>query len=64
MFLQNADRMHIRMLDLDSVALFRGHPDHTGELVALVRYLMEAKIEKIQNTMYGKIRCPCLLFLL
>ena len=46
MFLKNAEKMGIGLHDLDYVVLSHGHLDHTGGLVALVRHLMEAAIEK------------------
>jgi len=46
LFLENAKKMGIGFHDLDYVALSHGHLDHTGGLVSLVRYLMEAAIEK------------------
>lgn len=44
-FLANAGRMGISLLDLDYVVLSHGHLDHTGGLVHLVRYLTESAIE-------------------
>jgi len=44
-FLRNADRMAISLLDLDCVVLSHGHIDHTGGLVHLGQRLMEAVIE-------------------
>jgi len=45
LFLTNAGKMGISLLDLDYVVLSHGHLDHTGGLVALVRHLTEATIE-------------------
>ncbi|MCK9581644.1 MAG: MBL fold metallo-hydrolase [Methanoregula sp.] len=44
-FLRNAEKMQISLLDLDYVVLSHGHLDHTGGLVSLIRLLNEAKIE-------------------
>lgn len=44
-FLRNADRMGISLLDLDCVVLSHGHIDHTGGLVYLVQRLTEAIFE-------------------
>jgi Metal-dependent hydrolases of the beta-lactamase superfamily II len=44
-FLHNADRMGITLLDLDCVVLSHGHMDHTGGLVHLAKRLTEAAIE-------------------
>jgi len=46
LFLENSKKMGIGMNDLDTVILSHGHLDHTGGLVALARYLMEAAMEK------------------
>ncbi len=45
-FLRNADRMGIDLLDLDHIVLSHGHLDHTGGLEHLIRLLTEAQIEK------------------
>ena len=45
LFLANAGKMGIDLLDLDVVVLSHGHLDHTGGLVPLVRLLTEATIE-------------------
>ncbi len=48
-FLTNADKMGISLMDLDFVVLSHGHLDHTGGLITLIRHLMEAKIEGIAH---------------
>jgi 7,8-dihydropterin-6-yl-methyl-4-(beta-D-ribofuranosyl)aminobenzene 5'-phosphate synthase len=45
-FLINAEKMGVDLLDLDYVALSHGHIDHTGGLVPLMRHHLEAVIEK------------------
>jgi 7,8-dihydropterin-6-yl-methyl-4-(beta-D-ribofuranosyl)aminobenzene 5'-phosphate synthase len=45
LFLTNAGKMGIDLRDLDYVVISHGHLDHSGGMVALIRYLMEAKIE-------------------
>ena len=44
-FLANAEKLGINLLDLDYVVLSHGHIDHTGGLVPLMRRYMEAIIE-------------------
>ncbi|MCK5146741.1 MBL fold metallo-hydrolase [bacterium] len=44
-FLINARKMNINLLDLDYVALSHGHLDHTWGLDPLIRYYTEAAIE-------------------
>ena len=44
-FLKNAEKMGIDLLDLDYVVLSHGHLDHTGGLVHLVLRHLEATIE-------------------
>jgi len=46
LFLENAKKMGIDLHTLDLVVLSHGHLDHTGGLVALARFFMEAAIEK------------------
>jgi 7,8-dihydropterin-6-yl-methyl-4-(beta-D-ribofuranosyl)aminobenzene 5'-phosphate synthase len=45
LFLTNAEKMGIDLRDLDYIVLSHGHLDHSGGIVALIRYLMEAKLE-------------------
>lgn len=45
-FLTNAEKMGIDLLEVDYVALSHGHIDHTGGLVPLMRHHLEAVIEK------------------
>lgn len=44
-FLRNADRMDISLLNLDYVVLSHGHIDHTGGLGYLIQRYTEAMIE-------------------
>lgn len=44
-FISNAQRLHIDLVDVDLVVLSHGHVDHTGGLVPLLRLHMEARIE-------------------
>jgi 7,8-dihydropterin-6-yl-methyl-4-(beta-D-ribofuranosyl)aminobenzene 5'-phosphate synthase len=57
-FLANAHKIGIGLRDLDFVVLSHGHLDHTGGLVALIRYLTEAKIEKIKHLVPELIAHP------
>jgi 7,8-dihydropterin-6-yl-methyl-4-(beta-D-ribofuranosyl)aminobenzene 5'-phosphate synthase len=59
-FLDNARKTGIDLLELDTVVLSHGHLDHTGGLVTLVRHITEAKIEKMANRtpeLIGHPRC-------
>jgi 7,8-dihydropterin-6-yl-methyl-4-(beta-D-ribofuranosyl)aminobenzene 5'-phosphate synthase len=47
-FIKNAQKMGIGLLDLDHIILSHGHLDHTWGLVHLVKYFTEAAIEKRQ----------------
>ena len=49
LFLANAGKMGIDLLDLDVVVLSHGHLDHSGGLVPLVRLLTEATIEDMPH---------------
>jgi 7,8-dihydropterin-6-yl-methyl-4-(beta-D-ribofuranosyl)aminobenzene 5'-phosphate synthase len=43
LFLTNAEKMGISLLDLDFLVLSHGHLDHTGGLTTLVRHIAESK---------------------
>jgi len=45
-FIQNAQKLGINLLDVDTVVLSHGHLDHTWGLAPLVRLYTEAAIEK------------------
>jgi 7,8-dihydropterin-6-yl-methyl-4-(beta-D-ribofuranosyl)aminobenzene 5'-phosphate synthase len=47
MFLQNAEKMGISLLDLDVVVLSHGHLDHSGGLFPLIRHMTRSIIEGI-----------------
>lgn len=49
LFIENANKMRINLLDLDFVVLSHGHLDHTWGLDPLVRLITEAKIEGIDH---------------
>jgi 7,8-dihydropterin-6-yl-methyl-4-(beta-D-ribofuranosyl)aminobenzene 5'-phosphate synthase len=49
LFIENAFKMGINLLDLDFVVLSHGHLDHTWGLDPLVRLITEAKIEGIDH---------------
>jgi 7,8-dihydropterin-6-yl-methyl-4-(beta-D-ribofuranosyl)aminobenzene 5'-phosphate synthase len=57
-FLANAKRMGITLLDLDYVVLSHGHLDHTGGLVTLIRLLTEAKIEDMAHNVPELVAHP------
>jgi len=48
-FIKNARKMNINLLDLDFVVLSHGHPDHTWGLEPLIRLYSEAVQEKIAH---------------
>ncbi|MDP2795882.1 MAG: MBL fold metallo-hydrolase [Methanoregula sp.] len=48
-FLTNAGKIGIDLLNIDYVALSHGHIDHTGGLVPFMRHHMEAVIEERQH---------------
>jgi 7,8-dihydropterin-6-yl-methyl-4-(beta-D-ribofuranosyl)aminobenzene 5'-phosphate synthase len=48
-FLKNAQKMHIDLLNIHFVVLSHGHLDHTWGLVPLVQLYTEAEIEKINH---------------
>ncbi len=58
MFLANAQKMGIDLLDLDYVVLSHGHLDHTWGLATLVRLLAEATIEDMPHTVPELIAHP------
>jgi 7,8-dihydropterin-6-yl-methyl-4-(beta-D-ribofuranosyl)aminobenzene 5'-phosphate synthase len=58
LFLNNAKKMGIDLQDLDFVVLSHGHLDHSGGMVALIRHLMEAKIEGIAHRVPELIAHP------
>lgn len=58
MFVSNAEKMGISLLDVDYVVLSHGHLDHTGGLVSLVRLLTEAKNEGIKHRVPQLIAHP------
>ncbi|VBB09370.1 metallo-beta-lactamase [Lucifera butyrica] len=45
LFLKNAYKMGVNLLELDAVILSHGHNDHTGGLEELVRFYTEAALE-------------------
>ena len=47
LFLQNAQKMGINLLDLDMVVLSHGHLDHSGGLLPLIRHMTRSIIEGI-----------------
>jgi 7,8-dihydropterin-6-yl-methyl-4-(beta-D-ribofuranosyl)aminobenzene 5'-phosphate synthase len=47
LFLQNAGKMGISLLDLDMVVLSHGHLDHSGGLFPLIRHMTRSIIEGI-----------------
>ena len=47
LFLQNAGKMGVSLLDLDIVVLSHGHLDHSGGLFPLIRYMTRSIIEGI-----------------
>jgi 7,8-dihydropterin-6-yl-methyl-4-(beta-D-ribofuranosyl)aminobenzene 5'-phosphate synthase len=47
LFLQNAQKMGINLLDLDMVVLSHGHLDHSGGLYPLIRHMTRSIIEGI-----------------
>ena len=47
LFLQNAQKMGINLLDLDMVVLSHGHLDHSGGLFPLIRHMTRSIIEGI-----------------
>jgi len=48
LFLQNAGKMGISLLDLDMVVLSHGHLDHSGGLFPLIRHMTRSLIEGMQ----------------
>jgi len=48
-FIKNAQKMNINLLDIDFVVLSHGHLDHTWGLVPLIRLYTEATIEEIDH---------------
>ena len=48
-FIRNAQKMNINLLDMDFVVLSHGHLDHTWGLDPLIRLYTEAKIEEIDH---------------
>lgn len=46
-FIENAQKMNIHFWDLNYLVLSHGHLDHTWGLSSLIKYYMEASIEKI-----------------
>ena len=48
-FIRNAQKMNINLLDMDFVVLSHGHLDHTWGLDPLIRIYTEAKIEEIAH---------------
>lgn len=51
LFLSNAAKMGIGLDDLDDIVLSHGHLDHTGGLVPLARYLVQATSDREQPRM-------------
>ncbi|HUU75333.1 MAG TPA: MBL fold metallo-hydrolase [Methanoregulaceae archaeon] len=48
-FLKNALKMNIDLLDLDNIVLSHGHIDHTGGLFTLMQAYLEARLEGIPH---------------
>ncbi|KAF5414218.1 MAG: 7, 8-dihydropterin-6-methyl-4-(beta-D-ribofuranosyl)- aminobenzene-5'-phosphate synthase [Candidatus Methanogaster sp.] len=48
LFIRNAEKMGIRLLDIDSVVLSHGHLDHTWGLYHLIKLYTEARMEKVK----------------
>lgn len=49
LFIQNARKMGISLLDLDMIVFSHGHLDHTGGIPAFIRYLTGAMLENIPH---------------
>jgi len=58
LFIENAFKMGINLLNLDFVVLSHGHIDHTWGLDPLVRLITEAKIEGIDHKMPTLVAHP------
>lgn len=50
LFLRNAGRMGIGLLNLDFVVFSHGHLDHTGGFPHLLRHFIEASIERVPHS--------------
>ncbi len=46
-FLKNAARMNINLLDIDELVISHGHNDHTMGLIPYIKYIMEKKDEDL-----------------
>lgn len=62
LFLANAGRMGIDLLDLDFVVLSHGHLDHSGGLVTLVHHLTQAMIEEFPHKIPELIAHPACFY--
>ena len=58
LFIDNARKMGIDLLDLDYVVLSHGHLDHTWGLGPLVRLITEAKVEGVHHKIPALVAHP------
>jgi 7,8-dihydropterin-6-yl-methyl-4-(beta-D-ribofuranosyl)aminobenzene 5'-phosphate synthase len=61
-FLKNAQKMNIDLLNIDFLILSHGHLDHTWGLDPLIRFYTEAKIEKLNHKKPTLIAHPFTFF--
>jgi 7,8-dihydropterin-6-yl-methyl-4-(beta-D-ribofuranosyl)aminobenzene 5'-phosphate synthase len=62
LFIANAEKMGISLREPDGVVLSHGHLDHSGGLVALIRYLTESTIEEMPHNVPELIAHPRCFF--